>query len=195
MILAGWKTFSPQVRRDVIDSLLRSRDRIETLLAAIDTGAVLRSEIERDKKQILLNHPEEAIRERSKQLFEAELAGDRAKAVAAYQPALTLSADAMRGRAVFEKTCATCHRVGSVGHAVGPDLASTQNKSPGDLLVAILDPNREAQPNFNTYTVVTQQGTLLTGLVAAETETSVTLRRAEAKEDVVLRNNIDDLKR
>ncbi|MGE3315995.1 MAG: PVC-type heme-binding CxxCH protein, partial [Planctomycetaceae bacterium] len=193
LILGGWKTYSPQVRRDVIDSLLRSRDRIETLLAAVDTGEVLRAEIERDKKQILLNHPEEAIRNRSKQLFEAELAGDRAKAVASYQSVLTLSTDAMRGRAVFEKTCATCHRVGSVGHAVGPDLASTQNKSPADLLVAILDPNREAQPNFNTYTVVTQQGTLLTGLVASETATSVTLRRAEAKEDVVLRNNIDTM--
>jgi putative membrane-bound dehydrogenase-like protein len=193
LILSGWKTFSPQVRRDVIDALLRSRDRIEVLLSAIDAGSVLRADLERDKKQVLLNHPEEAIRARSQQLFEADLAGDRAKAVTAYQPALALTGDAARGRAVFEKTCSTCHRVGVVGHAVGPDLASTSNKSPADLLVAILDPNREAQPNFNTYTVVTQQGTLLNGLIAAETATSVTLRRAEAKEDVVLRNNIDTM--
>jgi len=191
LLLAGWKGYSPQMRRDVVDALLRSRDRIDALLTAVDAGELQRGEIERDKKQLLMNHPEEVVRTRSQKVFADDVAGDRAKAVAGYQSALEVAGEAARGRMVFEKNCAACHRVGTVGHAVGPDLASTQNKSPADLLVAILDPNREAQPNFNAYTVVTQQGTILNGLIAAETATSVTLRRAEGKEDVVLRSNID----
>jgi putative heme-binding domain-containing protein len=61
------------------------------------------------------------------------------------------------------------------------------------LLVAILDPNREAQPSFQTYTAVTRQGTIHTGLIASETAASLTLKRAEAKEDVVLRETLEEL--
>ena len=76
---------------------------------------------------------------------------------------------------------------------MAPDLASVKNKSDADLLVAILDPNREAQPNFNVYTVVTEQGRVFSGIVAAESAGSVTLKRAEGKQDVMLRSSIDQM--
>ena len=68
-----------------------------------------------------------------------------------------------------------------------------QNKSPADLLVAILDPNREAQPNYISYTLVTHQGIVHTGIIVAESAAGVTLRRADAKEDHILRIEIDEL--
>ena len=61
------------------------------------------------------------------------------------------------------------------------------------MLIAILDPNREAQPNYNTYTILTDGGRSYSGIIATETANSITLRRAEAKEDVILRSNIDEL--
>mgnify|MGYP002826414965 FL=1 len=60
-------------------------------------------------------------------------------------------------------------------------------------MIAILDPNREAQPNFNVYTLVTGQGRVYTGIIATETTNSLTLQRAEAKQDVIFRMNIDTL--
>jgi putative heme-binding domain-containing protein len=68
-----------------------------------------------------------------------------------------------------------------------------QNKSPADLLVAILDPNREAQPAFIGYSLVTTDGRVINGLVVGESAGSITLRRAEGKEDVVARNDIEEL--
>lgn len=91
------------------------------------------------------------------------------------------------------KNCVTCHRAAGVGHQVGPDLVSVQNKSLEDLLIAILDPNREAQPNFIGYTATTDEGRVFSGIISAETAASITLRRAEAKEDVVLRETLDAL--
>ena len=46
---------------------------------------------------------------------------------------------------MFQKVCATCHRLGGVGTEVGPDLAALADKSPESLLVAILDPNRAVE--------------------------------------------------
>ena len=60
-------------------------------------------------------------------------------------------------------------------------------------MIAILDPNREAQPNFNTYIIQTIDGRALNGMIAEESATSITLRRAEGKQEVVLRSNIDVL--
>jgi putative heme-binding domain-containing protein len=59
--------------------------------------------------------------------------------------------------------------------------------------VAILDPNREAQPNYISYTLVTHQGTVHTGVIVAESAAGVTLRRADAKEDRILRTEIEEL--
>jgi putative membrane-bound dehydrogenase-like protein len=192
-LLAGWKSFGPAIRRDVIDAVLRRPARLNDLFQAIEAHAVLRGEIERDVKQLLMNHPNTAIGRKARVLFASDLPGDRAKIVAAYRPALAQPGKAERGRTVYERRCAACHRFGNTGHAVGPDLVSVQNKSPADLLVAILDPSREAQPNFIAYTVVTSQGTVSSGIVAAESAAGVTLRRAEGKEDYILRSQIEEM--
>jgi putative heme-binding domain-containing protein len=111
--------------------------------------------------------------------------------IAQYTPALHQEPDLSNGQAVFKKVCSTCHRIGDEGHVVGPDLTSVANKSPEDLLIALLDPNREAQPSFASYTVLTTDGRVVTGLIAAESAESVTLRQAEAKEETIRREDIE----
>jgi putative heme-binding domain-containing protein len=192
-LLAGWRSYSPQLRREVVDALVSRKDRILALLSAVADGAVQPGEIERDKKELLASHRDPEIRDQARAAFLAGVSGDRAKVVAAYQDALDGEGDLGRGREVYLKRCAQCHPAEGAGHQVGPDLATTSNKSPADLLIAILDPNREAQPNYTAYAVVTRDGKLLNGMIAAETAASLTLRRAEGKEDTVLRSEIDEL--
>lgn len=193
LLLSGWRGYSPQVRRDVVDGLLLRVPRIQTLLEAVENKTVARSDLERDKKQLLMNHPNGSVRDRSRKLFGDGVQTQRSRVVAEYQKVLELDGQAERGLEVFKKKCAVCHRVGDVGHRVAPDLASVKNKSAADLLIAILDPNREAQPNFNTYTVITDNGRIYNGIIVSETAGSITLQRAEARQDVVLRSTIDTL--
>jgi putative heme-binding domain-containing protein len=192
ILLQSWRGYSPKVRGAALDVLVSRADRAVGLLEAVKSGRIKSAEIDRDKQQLLLNHPAANVRSSARTIL-GEATGNRGQVVAQYEKALELDGDATRGREVFTARCATCHKVGDVGHQVGPDLASTQNKSPADLLISILDPNREAQSNFTTYTVVTTDGNVLSGLIAAETAGSITLRRAEGKQDVVLRSNIETL--
>lgn len=192
-LLRNWSGFSPAVRTEVIDALLGSSGRIDSLLNAIKEKRVKLNEVARDKKDLLTNHPDKNIRNRARKVLGNEVNRDRAKIVKAYAGALKLTGDIERGKKIYIKNCAACHKVGDQGHNVGPNLATTKNKSNNDLLIAILDPSREAQANYNTYTVVTDQGKLFTGIIAAETATSYTIRRAEGKQDIILRNNIDTL--
>jgi len=192
-LLSRWKGYSPSVRRAAIDVLTQSTRNTQLLLTAIETGVIQRVEVERDKKQLLLQHPNKEIQTKSQMLFGNEANTDRAKVVQQFQSVLNLQGRVSAGKEVFTKKCSICHQAGNIGVQVAPNLASVKNKSEADLLIAILDPNREAQPNFNIYTVITQQGKVLTGIIASETATSITLRRAEGKQDVVLRSNIDEL--
>ena len=192
LTLAPWKTFGPATRREVVDQLVSSASGATALVKAVETGSIKIGEIERDKRQLLLNHPNEAVKEAARKVL-AEPPSNRKQVVADYQATLDLTGDAARGQMLYGKTCVQCHRAGTAGHQVGPDLASVQNKSPSDLLIAIMDPNREAQPSFQTYTAVTLQGRIHTGMISSETAASLTLKRAEAKEDVVLRDTLDEL--
>lgn len=192
LILSPWKGFGPATRREVVDQLISSAAGAAALVKSVDSGSIKVGDIERDKRQLLLNHPIAAVRDAARKVL-ADPATNRKQVVADYQPALDLDGNVERGQMLYGKTCVQCHRSGTAGHQVGPDLASVQNKSPADLLVAILDPNREAQPSYQTYTALTKRGTIHTGIISSETAASLTLKRAEAKEDVVLRETLDEL--
>jgi putative heme-binding domain-containing protein len=57
----------------------------------------------------------------------------------------------------------------------------------------VLDPNREVGPNFLQYAVVLHDGRSLTGMVAEESASSLTLKRADNQQDIVLRNDIAEI--
>src|SRR5207244_11693111 len=61
------------------------------------------------------------------------------------------------------------------------------------LLTEILDPSRSVEGNYRIYTVVTNKGTVLNGLLAAESKTAIELYDAEGKKQTILRDDIDTL--
>ncbi len=72
-------------------------------------------------------------------------------------------------------------------------METVATRSPEDLLVHILDPNREVAPNFVNYSVATGDGRVLSGIIAQESATALVLKRAEAATDVVPRNQIEQI--
>ena len=106
---------------------------------------------------------------------------------------LKIKGDPERGREIFKKNCATCHRVAGIGIDVGPDIADSRTKTLRRLLVDILNPNQAIDNNYINYLVTTKAGKSLTGIITAETASSITLRRAEGQSDLVLRQDIDTI--
>lgn len=188
-----WNSLSPALRNESLGVLTATVPRVEALLDAIESGAVRAAELSADRRQFLLNHPTAAVKTRAAKVIGSAGDTNRKAVVDSFRDVLDLAADVERGRAAFTKKCSLCHKLGDVGHNVGPDIVSVQNKSPDDLLIAILDPNREAQPNFTAYNLILTNGQVLNGIIVAESAASVTLRRAEGKEDVVPRGDIDEL--
>jgi putative heme-binding domain-containing protein len=183
----------PAVRRAILDVLLAQPSRAKLLLDAVEAGDIQPPEIDPQRTNRLLNHRDAALRERAKQLLSAGSA-DRAAVLAQYEPAIANLGDAQRGKAVFAKHCVTCHRIAGMGVNVGADIGDTRDKTPAYLLTAILDPNRAVDNNYFGYAVATKDGKTLTGLIAAETSTSITLKQAEGKTETILRSDIEELR-
>ena len=97
------------------------------------------------------------------------------------------------GRNIFQARCATCHKIGTEGHALGPDLATVRNGGKEKLLTNILDPNREVNSNYLSYLIETKDGESFSGIIVNENGNSVTLRMAGGAESVVARANIASL--
>jgi putative heme-binding domain-containing protein len=80
------------------------------------------------------------------------------------------------------------------GHDIGPNLATLRNRGAETILVNVLDPSRELDPKFANYVVVTTDGRTLTGIIAEETATSLTLQRGEGADETVLRVDVEAIR-
>jgi putative membrane-bound dehydrogenase-like protein len=194
LLLKPWRAYSPPLRREVTEALLRQPDRIRALLTEVKAGRVRPGEIDVQRRRQLLSSGPPDLRKQARELLQDSLPTDRKKVVAAYRAALKLKGDPQRGREVFRKNCATCHRVAGIGVDVGPDIADSRTRTPEALLVDILDPNAAIDGNYVNYTVITRNGKTLTGMIAADTGSSVTLKRAENQTETVLRQDIEEIR-
>jgi len=74
--------------------------------------------------------------------------------------------DAARGRATFEGKggCTRCHRVGSLGSRVGPDLSEAgATRSAGSLFRSLTDPTSQMMPINRPVRAVTKDGKVVNG--------------------------------
>lgn len=193
LLMKLWPSAPPSVRREILEAMLRQPARVNVLLDEIESKRMKASELDPVRTRQLANHKDAKIRERAMKLLADNVPADRQKALKEYQPALTLKGDAKNGREIFQKNCATCHRVAGIGVDVGPDIADTRTKTPSALLNDIIVPNAAIDANYVNYVVSTKDGRILTGLLTAESASSITLLRAEKQTDVVLRKDIDEI--
>jgi putative heme-binding domain-containing protein len=194
ILLASWRSFTPSVRREVLEALFARVGRLLDLLTAIEQKKLAASDLELSRIEQLRKHPNPTVRRRAEALLSVATA-DRKKVMEAYRPALGLKSDPARGKVIFQKVCATCHRLDNIGVEVGPDLvAALGNKTPDKLFADVLDPSREVDSRYVNYLVTMKNGRMLSGLIAGETASSITLRRAERAEDTVLRTQIEEVR-
>jgi putative membrane-bound dehydrogenase-like protein len=194
-VLAGWEGYGPTLRREALEVLFARPDRLVKLLDAIESKKVLASHIEVARADELRKHKDAKIRERATKLLAGQVAADRKKVIEDYGSSLTLKGDMLRGREVFRKNCTACHRLENNGYEVGANLmAALKNKSKETLLIDVLDPSREVDPRYVNYQVRTTGDRTVSGLLAVETPTSLTLRRGEKAEDTILRSQIEEVR-
>ena len=194
VLLARLAQLTPATKSRALDLLMGRDSWARSLLQQIEAGTVPPSEIDPTRWKLLSESSHEEVRVLALKLAKANTPADRLEVLTTYRPTLETPGDATRGKEIFKKNCAACHKLQNVGHELGPNLAAMKNRGAEAILVNVLDPNREVNPQFLNYLLLTTDGRSLSGILSAETATSVTLRKQENVSETVLRVDIESLK-
>jgi putative membrane-bound dehydrogenase-like protein len=190
VLLSAWPTLSPSMRSLAGEVLFGRRERLTALLDAVERGRIKSTELDPARIAMLLKHRDPAVRSRAESVFASQAIRRRDEVVQAYQTVLELPGDVERGRQVFRKVCAACHRLEDHGQELGANLAAMRNRGAEAILLNVLDPNREVNPQYVNYVAETEDGRIVTGIIVGETSTSITLARGEGQRDTLLRRQI-----
>ena len=98
--------------------------------------------------------------------------------------------DIFLGRAVFQKTCAGCHKLFDTGGNIGPELTGSHRANLDYLLSNVVDPSAVMAKAYQPLIIETTSGRVITGLLKEESTQAITLQTAEAVV-VIPKNEID----
>ncbi|MEX0586087.1 MAG: c-type cytochrome, partial [Pirellulales bacterium] len=193
LLLANWKSHSPRVRNAAVEALLSRPKWQAALVESLENGATLLSDVDASQRQRMLSAADASLREQTSKLFAAPQSSDRAAVVARFANVLEFAGDRKHGATLFAAKCAACHRVGQVGHEVGPSLAALVDRSPKTLLTAMLDPNRAVEDRYKSYNIRTKDGRAVMGILAEESGASIVVVGQDGRRESIARQDIDEL--
>ncbi len=195
--LAAWPRALPSVRSAMGRAIVSKPMWSERLLDEIEQNKFPISELESTTIELLVTSTLAQVRQRAQKLVAAYRAkqSSREQVLEEYRGhVFALNGDREVGRALFQRWCAACHRVEEVGTELGPNLASFKYRGVEAILLNVLDPNREVNPQYINYVARTIDDRIVTGMIQNETATSVTLVRGEKLSDTLLLSEIESLK-
>jgi putative heme-binding domain-containing protein len=185
------------VRPAALRLVLARTDSAKAFLDAVEKGTLRFDMLALDQRQALASHPDRNVSTRARKIL--ELGGglpspDRQKVIDDLKSAWTKAGNAENGKKMFLAHCAKCHKHGTEGVTIGPELTGFGVHPKEELVIAILDPSRSVEGNYKLNRVTTTDDQTIIGIVGAQSGTTVEIIDAEAKRHQLARADIAVIK-
>lgn len=190
LLLRDWARRTPQVREEILEALISRQDRVPDVLDAIEKNIIEVSQIGPTQRLQLLAGTDAETKQRAQRIFQGGASASAKDAFGKYDETLALRGDPARGVRVYQNLCAACHVYKGQGSDIGPNLETVRGWGSDQIILNIVDPNREVAPNYVTHVLEMKDGTTLSGMITEENDSSIKLKRIGAAEENVLRQNI-----
>jgi putative heme-binding domain-containing protein len=189
-ILSHYAKFTPEEKSDAVQTLAARARWAKELLDAIEKGKVPRTDVPvTTARQILALNDKTVAAQLEKVWGKITPASkERVALTKKWKEYLTeetlAKADASRGRALFVKNCAACHKMYGEGNAVGPELTGSQRANLDYVLENVLDPSAVVPNEYRMINFVLADERVVSGIILRETKEALTIRTAN--ESIVL---------
>jgi putative membrane-bound dehydrogenase-like protein len=196
-ILATYGTLSAGEKRAALSTLASRAAYGIALIKAVSANEVPAKDLSADLVRQLHNLKDVSIDKMIGEVWGQirNTPVEKAALIAKYRELVTKSpptdADAALGRAVYARTCQQCHVLYGTGANIGPDLTGSNRSDLEYLLANVVDPSAVIAKDYRATVVVTTDGRVITGIVSADNDKSVTLRTA-TETIVVPKGEIDE---
>lgn len=103
--------------------------------------------------------------------------------------------DMTSGAAIFKKAqCASCHRMGSLGEAIGPDLTEISRRfQKKQILESILFPSHVISDQYATKQILTVDGKVISGLVSTSPSGGYVVIDSQGNKTTVAEADVEEL--
>ena len=178
-----------------VDELLSTTSGALVLLSMLDS-----KRLGNDARKLVIQkgstHPDIRVRDLFERFLPADQRSKRLGTTIKPEQILTLKGDIERGRQLFTKAagvqCRACHKVGSVGKDIGPDLSHIAKKNNRQqLLESILEPSKKIEPKFMTHLIETIDGNVVNGLIVQRSDKEIVIRSADGKQHRIANDDVD----
>jgi putative membrane-bound dehydrogenase-like protein len=199
LILDAYPRLDPEGRSFAINTLVSRAVYARALLDAVAAGRISRSDVSAFHARQISSFDDAALTARLTEVWgETRVAdAEKRKLIDRYKeflaPERLAKANPSAGRALFNKTCATCHVLYGQGKSAGPDLTGSNRKNHEYLLENIIDPNASVAVDFRMSVIALNSGQVVTGLIVEKTEKTLTLQ-TQNERVVVDRAEIEETK-
>ena len=188
-VLTVMKTLPQRAQERLSYTLASAQFSAESLLLGIEGGFVSPRILQRVGVNNRLRaskptHWEARVARLKSQLPPADDARD--KLIVDYKTASTEKpGNPVQGRQVFGKSCAACHRIGTEGALIGPQLDGIGQRGLDRLCEDVLDPNRSVDQAFRTTVLTLKNGDVASGLFRREEGELLVLAESTGREITV----------
>ncbi len=181
-ILARYPQLYPHERPQAIMALVARPKFARELLKAIAEGKVAKADLGSLAARQIRAFNDAALNAQLVAVWgeTRETPADKLKLIAElkarHTPDSLAQADVAKGHALFVAVCGQCHKLFGEGGAIGPDLTGSGRRNLDYLLQNIVDPNAVVDAAYYLNTLTLKDGRVLSGIVGAQTERTLTLR-------------------
>lgn len=181
-VVKRYRRFAPEERAAVIDVLVSRPSWAMVLLKEIDAGKVPKADLTPfHARQVRAFENEKLSAELSEVWGEVrESSAEKRRLIETLTAELTpdeiARGNLSQGRALFSAVCMACHVLYGEGGKVGPDLTGSGRASLEYLLENIVDPSAVVGADYQMTILTLKDGRILSGVVAAQNDRTLTLR-------------------
>ena len=198
VILARYAQLEPDIQPRAIELLTQRARWAKSLLAAIGDKQIAATAINLNQARRLKDLNDEELTKLLATHWGQVREGrdpNREKYIADMRQLIRKSpGDPFEGEKAFKKVCAQCHKIYGEGAEVGPDITLNGRNDFNQLLSNVFDPSLVIGAGYRSYTVVTNGGRVLNGLLAEDSPQRVVLKVQGGKQEVIPRSDIDEFK-
>ena len=187
-LLKRYAEFSEEDKLEVVHTLASRSGSGRQLTTAIKNGTVPRRDVPAYAARLLQRVVGNGFLEVWGPV--TELSADKEAQFAKFRRMLSRDAlskaDPANGRLLFNRTCASCHKLFGHGEIIGPDITGANRTDIEYLLGNILTPSSDIQDAYKMSMVLTDDGRMFSGILAEENERIIRLRVANETEPVTI---------
>jgi putative heme-binding domain-containing protein len=182
VILKRYRALGAADREDAVSTLASRPAYALKLLEAVEKGTVPARDLSVTTVRQLQALPDPRIAPLVERVWGTlrPTSGEKSALIAKYKQLITpdalKAADRARGREVFQRTCAQCHRLFDAGGDVGPDLTGSDRANLDYVLENVLDPSATVGRDYRLHTLATRDGRVVSGIIREQSEATLTVQ-------------------